>query len=176
MKKLLICLMLAFVCLASNAQIANPVVKKSYKELKGQFNPREYVATFSDKYSPAWCGVGSFFIPGLGDAICGEWGRGICQFLGSGLLAGFASACMQSEDIDDNANLEIAAMVSAAGALAIDIWSIFDAVKIAKVKNMYYQSAAMASSVDIKLSPKFACVNSVNGTVPTAGLALNISF
>lgn len=171
--------MLGLFCLASYAQTATPIVKKSYKELKGQYNPKEYVSTFSDRYSPGWCGVGSFFIPGLGDAICGEWGRAAIQFFGSGLLAGIASAVVENDN-DDLNDISTGAALTAtacfAGALALDIWSIIDAVKVSKVKNMYYQDASTKAAVDIKLSPSVACIKTVGGVQPTAGFSLGISF
>ena len=54
-----------------------------YKELKGLYNYKEYESTFADRYSPGWTGVASAFIPGLGECINGEWGRGLGKFFGN---------------------------------------------------------------------------------------------
>ncbi len=48
-----------------------------YRDIRGSYDPRDYVYDFYDKYDPTWCGLASFFIPGLGQCICDEWGRGL---------------------------------------------------------------------------------------------------
>ena len=54
----------------------------SYRDIANIYNPRAYVEQFDDPYSPAGAGVASFFIPGLGQCIDGEWGarnRNLCR-------------------------------------------------------------------------------------------------
>jgi hypothetical protein len=80
MKKIVI-LIAAFVFAASSlsAQVA-PRMK--YKDLKDTYNPKEYVKSANDPYSPGWSGFASFVLPGLGQVISGETGRGIAFFAG----------------------------------------------------------------------------------------------
>lgn len=53
-----------------------------YKQLKRIYNYKEYEKTLADRYSPVWSGVASFFIPGLGQMISGEVGRGFAYLGG----------------------------------------------------------------------------------------------
>lgn len=62
-------------------------------------------------------GIASAFLPGLGQAINGQWGKGLGFFLGSGATAALTVA------------FPPAGLIAAAG---VGIWSIVDAVKNAK--------------------------------------------
>ena len=74
-------------------------------------------------------------------------------------------------------NTDIAvALVCYTAALGLDIWSIVDAVRIAKVKNMYNQDLMKLSSIDIDLYPSFNYVKMGNGLQPTAGFTLAMKF
>lgn len=61
-------------------------------------------------------------------------------------------------------------------SLVLNVWSICDAVHIAKVKNMYYQDIrAQRSSLDFKIEPFLSYTPSgasTNTLAPTAGLAM----
>ena len=151
-----------------------------YRELKGLYNHRYYIPEIWDPYSRGWAGVASFFIPGLGQGVCGEWGRGACIFLANMGIATLAEVGVLAGAELDNPNgpytLALAAM---AGMVAFDIWNIIDAVNVAKVKNMYYQDLRkMRSSMDIKMEPflTYTPSNSSGGSQAAAGLALKVSF
>jgi hypothetical protein len=78
--------------------------------------------------------------------------------------------------IDTSSNLIFgasfaAALVTLAGATALRLWNIFDAVRVAEVKNMYYQEAGMHP--EIALAP---VVGVDPGLQPTVGLGLKVSF
>ncbi len=133
-----------------------------YKDLKDMYNSKEYVRDYRDPHSLFWCGFGSFLFPGLGQICCGEWGRGLLFFVGDVALATAATAT-------GNPVIYI-------GQLAVGIWSICDAVKVAKVINMYNQDLKGYSKLSFDLYPNLACVPAENGLQPTAGLTLAISF
>ena len=141
-----------------------PVLRQDlkYRDLKDMYNPRAYVKHFSDPHSPAWCGIGSFIIPGLGQMCCGEWGRGLLFLVGN---AGcyYAAVATQSQ-----------ALVLA--QIVLDVWAIVDAVKVAKVINMYSQDLKGLASLDVDLYPNLAYTPTASGLQPTAGLTLAISF
>lgn len=78
---------------------------------------------------------------------------------------------------------------SAAAALylagiALNIWSTCDAVRVAKIKNMYYQDLRQQrAAMDWKIEPFFAAAPKSGPaagpsarTTPTAGLSLCITF
>lgn len=151
-----------------------------YGQLKKLYNFRDYVPTYGDRYSPAWTGVASFFIPGLGQCINNEWGRGLGEFFGSAALMTVGSVCSQLsyyEDASPYYQMEIAAaVVCYAAALSLDIWSIIETIRIAKVKNMYERDLKKLYAVDVKLYPSVNCAVSAKGVKPTVGLTLAMKF
>ena len=155
------------------------VPNMKYKQIKDLYNPKEYVKTLGDRYSPGWSGVASFFIPGLGQMICGEVGRGFA-FLG-GTIGGYILApAIMSAGMDEYGYVSdgaaIGALVVYAGVLALDIWAIVDGVRVAKVKNMYNQDLRKLSSIDINLYPSFNYVKMGTNMQPTAGITLAMTF
>ena len=160
-----------------------------YKDIAGSYNPRSYREKIDDPYIPAVSGIASFFIPGLGQCIDGEWGRGLGIFtvnVGLGVLElteaslMFYYAADGSRYYRDNGMTSAksnalfgasfcAALLTSAAHLAFNIWNICDAVNIAKVKNMYYQ--------DLRVTPQVAFAPTVSSSLqPTAGLSLTLNF
>ena len=84
MKKIIA--LLATVVLGCN--LLNAQVAPKYRELKKTYNPPEYVKMSTDPYSPIWAGAASFLMPGLGQMVCDEVGRGIAFFASEMALAG----------------------------------------------------------------------------------------
>ncbi len=169
-----------------------------YRDIAGMYRPQDYVEKFDDPYSAAVSGIASFFIPGLGQCLDGEWGRGLGIFAGnvgfSVLEAAetsifFYSAVQGASYYRDygtsngvsNAVMTAslcAAILTASAQLAFNIWNICDAVNIAKVKNMYYQDLGRNTvSLDMSLEPHLAFTPSYGiGLQPVAGLSLNLRF
>lgn len=146
-----------------------------YSELKNLYDYRDWYAAPGDKYSPVWSGVASLFIPGLGQMICDEAGRGLAWLGGAvgcsaayyiGILLAFAE-CPAGFALFYAAPL---------GMIAVNICSIIDAVKVAKVKNMYFQDLRSQYSLDVELYPSVNCVQTATGIRPAAGLTLAIRF
>ena len=160
-----------------------------YRDIASVYNPSAYNEQFDDPYNPAISGIASFFIPGLGQCIDGEWGRGAGIFaanLGLGVLEATELSIMLhsavqgssyykqyrqtsvSSDAAIGASL-CALIITSSAHLVLNIWNICDAVNIAKVKNMYYQ--------DLHVAPQLSFTPSVSyGLQPTAGLSLTLSF
>lgn len=154
-----------------------------YRQLKHIYNYREYVPSLTDRYSPGWSGVASFFVPGLGECINGEWGRGLAVVGGNFLLhlimfnaAEYGGSGAYYGQYDNDSAI-ILAWAGLAGIVTLDIWSTVDAVRIAKVKNMYEQDLRRSYySLDMKVYPS---VNQTfNGTAlqPAPGLTLALRF
>ncbi len=146
-----------------------------YKEYKDLYDTKYYVHEIGDEYSPGWAGVASFFIPGLGQGVAGEWGRAAAVFGGDLAL----SAAYFLLTMDAGEGTAALALIPLIGLGVLDIWSIVDAVHVAKVKNMYYQDIrSQRASLDVKLTPYFAYTptNVSGGLQPTAGLSLRVSF
>ena len=61
---------------AEDSNINKIVPFMKYRTLKNIYNYKDYVKSDIAKHSVGGCGVASFFIPGLGQMICNEVGRG----------------------------------------------------------------------------------------------------
>ena len=151
-----------------------------YREYKKLYSPQLYVHDANDAYSPFWSGLASFFIPGLGQGVCGEWGRGLCFLAGDiGLLTLMETGVIVGAQVDDPSVPYGITLGAMAGILALDIWSICDATKVAKIKNMYYQDIRSQRALfDIKLTPFLASSQTtINGGYHTAaGVSLKVVF
>ena len=153
-----------------------------YKDYKDFYNTREYVSQPGDPYTPFWIGFGELFIPGLGNAIMGEWGRAAAFFFPN-LALGVLSLTQAGMVYNANGAYPYFTdwyWVISLVRVGLNVWSICDAVHVAKAKNMYNQDLrAMRASLDIKLEPYFAYVPTgmtANRLTPTAGLSLMVSF
>ena len=150
-----------------------------YKELKGLYNYKEYESTFADRYSPGWTGVASAFIPGLGECINGEWGRGLGKFFGNVALTTAANVFVQKSYVDSYPTWQtdiVVGVVCYAAALGLDIWSIVDAVRIAKVKNMYEQDLKKTYAIDVDHYPSIDYIQLASGVQPTTGFTFVVRF
>ena len=147
------------------------MVPMKYKEMAEVYDYRLYQKSPFDIYSPAGSGIASFFIPGLGQMICGEWGRGFAYLgghVGCNILIGL-SAIAESDTL---------VLMGLAGILAIDICSIVDGVRVAKVKNMYMEDLRKSGyyGLDVDLYPSVNYVHTASGVQPTAGMTLALRF
>lgn len=127
-----------------------------YKDCLRLYDARNYVPRYDDPYQPFAAGLVSYFVPGLGQTLCGEAGRGLSVFLTTELMAtstllsllytpglfsdskyyyyGEQAIIQQPSNWDHIRNVTMVA-----GTCALYVWNIFDAVKVAKIKNMYHQ-------------------------------------
>ena len=193
MKKIFLIVVLALVAMVSaNAQ------KPQYKDIKGLYNPKEYVPQDIDPYSPGMSALVSFFVPGSAQMLNGSVGRGFI-FFGADLIAyniidnsAKELAKLAITDSDGKvtgytdeaaAKTQIGIMVGGlAGMLAVAIWSSCDASRMAKVKNMYYQDVyGKQASVNVGLEPFFslaptAATPSGSSLTPAAGMSLKLRF
>lgn len=150
-----------------------------YKQLKNLYDYKQFSASYSDRYSPGWSGVASFFIPGLGECINNEWGRGLSKFFGNIALSITANALVTASYYDYYPTYMYdiyGAIACYVAILSIDIWSIVDAVRIAKVKNMYEQDLRKLYTFDIELRPSINYTQIGNQTQYAPGVTLAINF
>ena len=169
---------------AGGMNYPGPVLEDlKYREIKNLYNSKNYIKQIGDRYSPGWLGFASFIIPGLGQAIEGEWWRAAGFFLGSVTLSSIVSNNINVTYTNGTAQYEAtpASRIFALATLAFDIWNICDAVHVAKVKNMYYQDIRAQRGLadfDVRLEPFVASVPSpVNqGFTPSAGLSFKVTI
>ncbi|MGP1620921.1 MAG: hypothetical protein ACTTGX_00385 [Candidatus Cryptobacteroides sp.] len=150
-----------------------------YEQLKYIYNYKEYEETLFDRYNPALAGVASFFLPGLGQIISGEVGRGFAYLgghVGGMILAPVIMAAGKGAYGYGSTEAALAALAIYAGVITLDICAIVDAVRVAKVKNMYEQDLRKHYAIDVDLYPSVNFVQLGNNIRPTAGLTLAIKF
>lgn len=168
---------------AEDQQMSQIVPFMKYRTLKNIYNYKDYVKSDIAKHSVGGCAVASLFIPGLGQMICNEVGRGFAWFGGSvasyvvmGIGSGFAQAgdtYKNSKAANTGTTLMLIGLTS---MLAIDVCAIVDAVRVAKVKNMYENDLVKKYTWDVDLYPSVNYIETASGIQPTAGLTFALKF
>ena len=77
-------------------------------------------------------GIASYFIPGLGQAINGQWGKAV-GFFGTYVLGGVLACAGLAKSGASKGGLGMVAL-GVASSLGASIWSIVDAVKSARTE------------------------------------------
>lgn len=169
MKKIILTLSFIFTFLI-------PVVNaQKYSELRYTYDYHKYIPQPYDKYNPSISGLCSFIVPGLGQLICEETGRGLAFFAGS---LGFYLVERTGALAVYNGNpVGILPMfVGLGGMLAVDIWAIVDANHVAKVKNMYFQDKSKTSKIEFELAPYVEQLTINNENVIPVGMTMRLKF
>ncbi|MBQ3742752.1 MAG: hypothetical protein II858_02750 [Bacteroidales bacterium] len=190
MKRIVILIVLAAVSTTAFAQRAPQ--STSYKDLKNYYSARDYVKSDTDPYSVFWIGLESLAAPGLGQLIMKETGRG-WAFLGTSVVLGTAGGILAQnvasfavQNVDGTYSISEADRNKASGylialggvalaQLAVDIWSCVDAVKIAKVKNQYYQDGRRRHA-NASLYPSVNLAQTATGVAPAPGMTFALTF
>lgn len=155
-----------------------------YRNLKHIYDYKDYQPSIYESHSPGGMGVASFFIPGLGQMISGEVGRGLA-WLGGHVAAysimGIGSALSSSGDYYGEEKMErtgdILIIAGLASTLTIDICAIVDAIRVTKVRNMYEQDLyKKLYSFDLDLHPSVNYILTPTGSQPTAGFTFALNF
>lgn len=162
---------------------------QTYKLNRQIYHSKEYIAQPGDPYNPTLAGVSSAVIPGLGQMLSGEPGRGFAFLGGACLSVGmyFGGLHLMHNNATNNGEANqgknygmagsLLVSIGAIGAVSTYIWSIFDAVKVAKINNMYFQDRnGNLSKVTLEINP-FLDTNTYLGQIKTAaGVSLRITF
>jgi len=162
---------------------------QTYSEKVEMYDTHQYIKQFGDPYNPVLAGVASYFVPGLGQILCDESSRGL-SFLGGyvgcfGLMVwGYTEMYVSIfENLDSNTYSSSVMRGSGkmalgvVGMLGVGIWSIVDAVHVAKVNNMYYQDHFKRSSaVNLEIAPYAEPITMFNQVTVPVGLTLKATF
>jgi hypothetical protein len=163
---------------------------QTYNEKKEMYDTHQYVKQLGDPYTPLVAGLASYFIPGLGQMICDESSRGLA-FLGGyvGCLAlsyygMYEMVNETSERIYDGNYYSTPStkgsgkmLLGICGAIGINIWSIVDAVHVAKVNNMYFQDHfKRTGSINFEIAPFAEPITMCNQVTIPVGLTLKATF
>lgn len=192
MKKLFLTVLVSMMAFA--AASAQQSEKVRYSEIKGNYNPKEYVKQATDPYHVGWYEATSFFIPGIGQLLSGETWRGLAFIGGEAILISviktaadnIAEVAITNESgfltgyTDPKVGKRnIAVMLTALGLdLGLSIWSCIDARNVAKVKNMYYQDLINGKKpVELSFAPKVSLTpDPFGGLQPCAGVSMQLTF
>lgn len=165
---------------------------QSYKVNKEVYDYKMYIPQPGDPHNPGMMGLASALVPGLGQMLSGEVGRGMA-FLGGStacFMGGLIGAVATQEQVFTDVyggvveTRELTPTGSAflitgmVAMLAIDIWAIVDAVQVAKVNNMYMQDMrGDTNNIKIEMHPFVDTKNYLFGQTSTsAGLSLKVTF
>ena len=183
MRKTLIIALVLFIAAASAG------AQTKYKDIRHLYDVKDYFESEDDVYSPSVAGFISFLLPGFGQIFEDEWERGlgiIAVNLGCGVTEWLGCAMTiytleegqsyyrdygyQSSALNRKAVYCLGGTLLIASAhLVFNVWNVYDAIRIAKVKNLYYR--------DISLEPHFAFTPTpATGFQPAPGLSLKLSF
>lgn len=171
-------LILLIICILSLTEQAFA----QYKINKQKYNTLNYHFQKSDKVSPAIAGVASFFVPGLGQALSGEYARGLAFFGG---YSGGAALYYAGHKITKNTHssggfgddkgllLKIAGIGSMIG---VQIASIADAVKVTKINNLAIRDKNDNITALLSLMPYTRCNRMDLCSFKETGLCVKLRF
>jgi len=155
-----------------------------YMVNKNKYDYYHYDYQPGDPYKPSSAAAASLFVPGLGQMISGESGRGICFLLGSTgcLVFAFAggsialNATEMDRDFEEKTRKGITYLFSGLAATAcIWIWSIADAPRVAKVNNLASRDKNKVSG-NLIIQPHFNIQSNSTHNKTLLGLSVNINF
>jgi len=131
------------------------LTNSSYSQYIGDNHLEDYSSykyQKDDPINPVLVGVCNYFVPGIGHMICGENSRGLV-FFGSSVVSTIVMTLgyvilPDSPDINPQRSTFglITALVGGVSYLVVDVWSIIDGVKIAKISNLRDRSRIEGSS------------------------------
>ena len=154
----------------------------NYQDIKSKYNTSYYSERVTDPAYYTMVGVAcNILMPGLGQLYVDESKRGVI-LLGSNFIAsgiGIAGMLMSLTVDESGSSVDSGRLLlyTGMGASAlIQLWSIFDVVRIARLKNIAYsEQRKQESSLDIKPYAEPVRIDGLHRT-NVYGLSLSISF
>lgn len=172
----------------AKAQISDPIF--SYRFCKDRYNTAGFYYSGQDPYVPFYAGALAYICPGLGHVYDGEILRGAAFLAGTYCSLGVGAILLQpqhftEEHYDPQYGYYEETVVRSPdstlggililGGVVLWIWNICDAVRVAKVKDLYYRDlSGRWSSLDATVQPTLDFAPATGK--PTAGLSLRLSF
>lgn len=153
--------------------------KIKYRNFKNDFSLENYREKINDeKYSPFVAGVCNYLFPSAGYLYVGEPLRGACVF-GSHMVASsaFVAGLIMSMGInyETGSSPKGGRIIMFSGIIAsgfIQIYSIYDVVRIAKIKNLAFQE----NKITLDLKPDLFQLSHSENNSAVYGLKQSIHF
>jgi TM2 domain-containing membrane protein YozV len=149
-----------------------------YSFNKTKYDYRTYSFKKGDPYNPSSAGFASLIIPGLGQMISGETGRGLLFLTGfTGCLVATMAGIINlgnSYEGESTVGAQVA-FAGLVGAACIDLWSVGDAVRVAKVNNLALR-VKHKTSYNLNIKPFLNTPDYGRKHNIPIGLALKVTF
>lgn len=151
-----------------------------YKLNMTKYKTNDYSYQLADPYNPILCGVASYLMPGLGQMIAGETRRGLTftsvYFAGATVaVTGFLINPLDPNIRDPRGVTGVALLASGMTIVAVTgVWSIIDAVKVAKINNLAYRDKK-GTTLKMRFHPYFVGHGSIESDV-LLGTTLTVNF
>ena len=162
----------------------------SYRFCKGRYDTAGYTRSGLDPYNPFDAGLLACLSPGLGHLYDGEVLRGLAFMTGTYCCFCLGGALLEpvqyyeerydpqygyyNQQVTRSSEPYLGGLLIL-GGIAVWIWNICDAVKVAKVKDLYFRDLiGLQSSLDARIQPELGFTPGTGK--PTAGLSLRLSF
>jgi hypothetical protein len=158
------------VLLLLSAILISVSVNAQYKINKHKYDFHTYKYQAGDKYSLSVAGVTSYFIPGLGQTISGETLRGFTFF---GLFVGSIAVLFVGEGQGDKG--VVLSTLGGIGCSIVPIWSVIDAVRVAKVNNLALRDKSKPLST-VQVQPSINANFYSHTSLFQPGMTFRISF
>jgi hypothetical protein len=153
------------------------VINAQYKVNKTNYNFHTYSYQIGDPYNPTVMGFASLVIPGFGQMLSGEGGRGIAFLGGNICLIGikWIGIYAMSENGNSYYDSNLRTLVNI-GKAGIHIWAAIDASRVAKVNSLVFRDKNNIS-YNLRILPYFGSADflGMNEKVPF-GLTLSLTF
>jgi hypothetical protein len=146
-----------------------------YKINKTKYDYHSYKYQPDDPYYPLVAGVASVFLPGLGQMVTKEVGRGVA-FMGGLLVLGFVDQLIMYGEIElSDAGEYLIGGPVILGTVGVYLWSIGDAVRVAKVNNLSFRDKNN-TSFNFQVQPYINTTYIKQNESFPVGLTLRIKF
>ena len=190
----------AVILLVAGMSVASAQVRPGmkYNELKSVYSFRDYNKSANDPYSPGWNAFASYVLPGLGQALSREPGRGLRFFATSTAVSafGYYEADKLLDNLVKDANGDyardadggimfkdegaakrqvMALIASGVAEAAVCLWSCVDAARVAKIKNLYSRDVR-SYTLEPSLYPSVQTVKTGSGYQLAPGVTFALNF
>jgi hypothetical protein len=155
--------------------ILNLMTNAQYRSNKTKYDLKGYHYQFGDPYNPGVMGFASLIIPGLGQILEGETARGFSffgGFVGLNIIKYRIRMRPYSGSVSNVKSLNTVRYV----LVGLHIWSLFDAMHVARVNNMVFRDQNK-TTFDRQLLPYVGSSDyfTLNNEVPV-GLTFLMNF
>ena len=116
-----------------------------YRDYVSKYNVRQYTGIEPEYYNPNAVAIYSYFIPGLGQIAAGEPIRGLC--IGAATIGCFTCAVSSGNFSNETG------VYFGIAAIGLWAWGIYDAQRVAKIKNMYLNDSQSRRRVRFSAGP-----------------------